>query len=326
MENYTTITDGASLNKIFETALDKLIILMFYTKNNPACRIAKSSFEKSAMNHITSIFCVIDVDKFNGESRFINHNNMPCFDCYYMGNKLGNFAASNDQEIEQIIRTAERYVMTQNNTKNNMNQTQGQNMQMGMGMQSQPQMTALQIQQQIINAAMAQNPAYASQLLSNPMMLQQLVQQQMMRQQMMQQQMMQQQMMQNQMMPNQMMMNQMAGQMPNQMSNQMPNQMPNQMANQMANMMSNMAPSMGGDSNVLPTFQQMQRMFQIWQMMQQMGIINSQTANPANPNGQATPTNAIPETTDPANVIVLPTGDKLIPLPGKQYGLIKKTA
>jgi hypothetical protein len=65
------------------------------------------------------------------------------------------------------------------------------------------------------------------------------------------------------------------------------------------------------DFNIsVPTMQQMQQMFQIFQMMHQMGVLNL-NANPTEKNSDN-------------EEILLPNGDKLIPLSNGKYGLIKK--
>ena len=58
---------------------------------------------------------------------------------------------------------------------------------------------------------------------------------------------------------------------------------------------------------LMPTAQQLQQWFQIFQMMQQMGMLNM---------------NAKPEAPD--ETTILPSGDKIIPLGNGKYGLIKK--
>jgi hypothetical protein len=65
------------------------------------------------------------------------------------------------------------------------------------------------------------------------------------------------------------------------------------------------------DFNIsVPTMQQMQQMFQIFQMMHQMGVLNL----------NATPM----EKNSDNEEILLPNGDKLVPLSNGKYGLIKK--
>lgn len=315
--NFMKIVSSDELNKIFENAGDKLIVLLFFTKNNNDCKRALSAFEKSALNHITSIFCVIDTDKFHGESRYVsNISNMPKIECYYCGNSLGSYPISNEREVEQIIRSGEQYVITQNNMRNNgSNQN---NMMNPMGMVNQmtpqlnqmPQANLMQIQQQILNNAQMQNPMQYQYLMQNPAVLSQLANKQM---QMLQQQ----QMMQTQMMPQMGQLNQMPQQnFFNQMNPLMPS-MPTVNPTPIVTPTTPINPNLplGTTNNAIPTLQQMQQMFQIFQMMQQMGVLNTQAAAPE----------PIKETTTD-NTLVLPTGEKLIPLGNGKFGLIKKSS
>ena len=321
MENFFKITSADELDKIFENGDDKLITLMFFTKHNGECRRALSAFEKSALNHTTSYFCVIDTDKFQEKSRYVsNLNNMPKFECYYAGNTLGSYPTSNEKDIEQIVRSGEQYVMTQNNMKNSgMNQNNMMN-QMGMMAPMQMnQMNPMQIQQQILNQAQMTNSQQFQYLMQNPMVLQQMVQRQMMQQQ----QMMQPQQMMQQQIP-------MMPQMP--MTAQIPitaNNMPNTTQNSIMNSMAAMAQQQNNNTNnVVPSLQQMQTYFQIFQMMQQMGALNMPLQSPIqNQTISDTAINNEITTKEPEseNPIILPNGDKLIPLPGGKFGLIKKT-
>lgn len=299
MENLIRITDANHLNKVFENAGDKLVVIMFYTKTNPGCRRIQPAFERSAQNHMISYFCIVDVDKVEGDSRYMkNTNNLPKLDFYYQGNLLGSYPCSDEKEIEDYVRSAERNVMMQNNMKNNPNnQNNNMNGMMGMNTQINTQMNPAQIRNQIINTAMMQNPMYAAQLQQNPMMLEQLVQRQM---QMQQQQMMQP-MQQPQMNVPQMNMSTMT-QIPQIPAANTP--------------LPNMPILPSGTPNVLPTLEQMQYYLKIFQMMQQMGVLNTNTINNLTMPEPAKPA-------EPDNIIVLPNGDKLMPLPNGKYGLIK---
>ena len=337
MNNFVVVNDASQLDKIFEVAQNKLVVLMFYTKNNPDCRKAKSSFEKSATNHNLSYFCVVDTDKFEGDSKYLNNlGNMPKIDFYYMGTLFGNITYSNDREIEHAIKLGEHYVMTQSNNKtsspNNQNQMPG--------MMNQPQqINPNNVRQQIINTTMMQNPAMAQQLLNNPAMLNNMVQQQI---QLLQQQnvMMQQQ---NSFMPS----------MPTMPSMQtMPtpglNMPTNQQMMSLGQQMSLANPSTTLPPNVVPTFQQMQHMFQIFLMMQQMGVLNIPSTNSTTGVGSTNPTtidthkvplntlntlntqapnqdSLVVTNTEQENIITLPTGEKIISLGNGKFGLIKKS-
>jgi thiol-disulfide isomerase/thioredoxin len=315
MSNLLIITNNNDLNKIFENAHDKLVILMFYIKNNPDCRKAKPIFETLSCSHNITIFCLVDMDKFDGTSRYTRDiNNMPRFDFYYAGNLIGNIATCNERELDECIKSGERNVMTQNNKKNsNINNNQNQ---FGMFNQTgqQQQINPIQIQQQILNNAMAQNPQYANQLMQNPTALQQLVQQQILVLQQQQQQ---------QMMNSQMnMMNTTAVQQVTPVQQVSPIYQQNNGKNDLTSMFQQMSLDNSQINakimEVVPTFQQLHQMLQIFQMLQQMGALNI----PASLNEQKIESKT--ESKD-NTVIELPNGDKLIPLPGGKYGLIKKS-
>lgn len=362
MDNFIKVTDANQLNKIFENAQDKLIILMFFVKN-AECRRALPFFEKAAMNNNISIFCLIDMDKFEGESRYItNATNMPKFDCFYMGNSIGTVSVSTEKEINQFVMYCQQYMMQYNNSKNNMNssmsQFQGQN-NMPMMNQMQP-INIMQLKQQILNSIQMQNPQYYQYLMNNPMALQQLVQQQL--QTMQQNQVLQQQ----QLLQQQMMMQQPVQTVPAiqpiqtiQPPAQTQTQFPMNNINlpvlsptitptasvQLTNQAAALLDTSSAANSVLPTLQQMQHMFRIFQMMQQMGVlhtpvnINQNSQNPSNTNTETTtdpkftmhsspvlpptppPVNSPQQ--DPDNTIILSNGDKLIPLENGKYGLIK---
>lgn len=309
MENnfYNNITSSEELSRIFEGANDKLVILLFYTKHNGECKRAYAAIEKAALNHISTCFCVIDMDKFQGESRFVNSSiNMPRIECFYSGNSIGSSQSSNDKEIENIVRAGEQYVMTQNNTKNN-NINQNNIMTPNMNTPLNP----MQLQQQILNHAQMTNPTQYQYLVQNPTILQQLVQKQM---QYVQQQ-------QSLLMQNQPLM--MPANNPVQLPTAQPFVMqptpaiqPVQTQQQQPLAMAHQLLQANQPASLVPTFQQMQQMFQIFQMMHQMGILNMQPIKSEQSSSVKTEQNVEP--------IILPNGDKLIPLADGKYGLIKK--
>ena len=73
-------------------------------------------------------------------------------------------------------------------------------------------------------------------------------------------------------------------------------------------------------SVVVPTFQQMQQMFQIWETMNQMGILKTTVPpKPVPSQNNSYVAQTVKEE------ITLPSGDKIIPLGDGKYGLIKKS-
>lgn len=293
MTNFIDIGNSNDLQKIFDNAGDKLVVLLFYAKNNAECKRARSALDTSASIHNTSYFCVIDVDSFKGDSRYVNKSaNIPKIDFYYMGNMINCCHLCN--EIEPMIKMCEQHVMTTNNTKNN-HLMQNHTMQSMQSMQPNP----LQIRQQILNNAQMTNPQYYQQLLQNPAVLNQLIQQQMQYTQTMQP-----------VMPV----------MPT-MQSTIPVMQPMQPT----------IPSAVPVDNAEPTFQQMQKMFRIFIMMQQMGAIKIptliNTAEQIQTQSQTqSQVSASSTTADvPDNIITLPDGRIIIPLPDGTFKLIKKT-
>lgn len=338
MNNYTKISTADELHKLIENAQDKLVILMFYTKGNVDCRRMSSAFETCSLKHNLSTFCQVDMDKFQGESRFVNSNiNMPKFDLYHMGSFIGTHMTTNDKDIEGIVRSGEQYVMMQNNMKNNNSQMGGMMIGGQMGgqmpttntmqintMQINP-MQYQQIQQQILNQAQMQSPQQFQFLMQNPAYLQGMVQKQLQQQQMQQQQMQQQQ----QQMPHQMQLT-MQPQMPIQQQQltmqpimsqaSMTTPMPAQNTTTTNSLFQAMS-QLNTDTSMLPTLQQMQQMFQIFQLMQQAGLLTTQppAAAPAPP-----PLEPPKEAYNEKDVVVLPNGDKIIPLANGKFGLVRK--
>ena len=321
--NFINVKDAKQLDQLLEKITDKLVVIMFYTKDNPTCRTTLGHFERLASNHTISYFIAVDMNNLQGDSRYAkNIQSMPKIDYYYMNNMIHSHITTSDKEIEFAIQNAERQILTSNNMKNNnmgMN-TMGMNT---MGMNNISPMQLAQMKQQILNNLKVSNPDQAMYLIQNQQMLHNMAYNQLLQQQMAPAPNM---MTQQQLMPN--MPNMMTTQsIPNMMTTQqsMPNMMapqsiPNMMTAQqsMPNMMAAFAtqsmpiPPNSTDTatNLTPTFQQMQQMFQIWQMMQQMGILNTQQPKTSQNNL-------------PSETIILPNGDKLVPLANGEYALIK---
>lgn len=205
MENPIIIKDCGSLDKIITQVGDKLIVLLFFTKNNPECRKSRVYFDKHAQLNPTIHFCVIDLDNIQGNSKYLgNVNTLPKFNFYFRGSIIGSLSQNDENEFIGLIQKGQRYVL----------------------MQMKGMMPAVT------------QPAFVP---PQPNMI--------------------------------------------------------QLASQLHN------PAL---DSLMPTLQQMQYMFQIFQMMQQLGLISA------------------PEIKKD-DAIELSNGDKLIPLPGGKYGLIKKT-
>ena len=68
MDNLINVTSAVQLHKMIDENRDKLLVLMLFTKNNPECRKAKVSLDKIVGNHSLARFCIVDMDRFDGES------------------------------------------------------------------------------------------------------------------------------------------------------------------------------------------------------------------------------------------------------------------
>ena len=296
MTNFYKILNASSLNKIFDQASDRLIVLMVYSKDNVECRRALAHFEKSASNHLHSVFCLIDIDKFEGNSRYINTmGSLPKFESYFMDDSLGYICTSNPKEIESHIASGENYMMSQlQKNKYNANSV------------------ANQVRQQILNEASFQNPKLYQHYLQNPNALQQAIFDKISHQQYIAPQ--------NPVV---------SGVQPTQYYNpaiNQPQMQPPQPQPQMPQMPPQpMQPQIPQQTLPLQTLPQistdieelnkMQQMFKIFTMLHKIGALNMPDSE--------TPQNVQDNTSKTKDTIILPNGDKLIPLPDGKFGLVK---
>lgn len=239
MSTIITVKSADQFMKVLENAMDKLVAAMFFLKNNPQSRTARQHFERSMNNNSITIFCIIDMDIFEGDDRMITGITVPHCDFYHLSIKIGYYSGSDQKGIEDHIRIAQQYVMKKNNEKNQQQsyyqqQLNQQSRPVERGYISEVQTTVQPVMQSVIQPIM--QPAV------QPVMQQPI------------------------------------GISPT---------------------------SLGMD---LPTFQQMQYFFKIFQMMNEMGVLNM-SATVKNENKE----------------ITLANGDKLVPLADGNYGLIKKT-
>ena len=250
--NLHLIKDVATINKIMPTAQDKLVVLMFYTKNSPQSRTARQCFEHSAQSHMLSVFCIIDIDHYDGKVE----NAPPHIDFYFSGNKIGFSACESQKHIEDSVRAGEQYVMKQMTLKNQQQQQ----------LNSQPQQQPLinSQQQPLISSPQPMynpsppNQGYVQPVYQQPPPVQQPIQQQLF-QQMVQQQVQQ-----------------------------------------------------STDPNDLPSLHHMALMFNVYQKLHQLGLLNM--------NQQISQSDG----SKVEGEEILPSGDKIVPLGDGKYGLIKK--
>nr|AEX62886.1 hypothetical protein mv_R681 [Moumouvirus Monve] len=320
MTNLYKVSNSNELKKVLESGTDKLVVLMFFTKNNSECKRALSYFEKIALNHTITVFCVVDTDKFEGDNAFVNNIKItPSFQAFYMGNNFNQCVTSNEREIETFVVSCEQQVMMQNNMRNNGYNQNNMN-QAGMNnMLSQQNINPMFIRQQILNNAQMSNPMLYQQLMQNPNMLQQYVNQQMMQQPM------------NNMnnmnninninnvptIPQQNMFP-ISAQIMSPQTN--PLSVPTNLVNQTNPPLINN--SMNDDT--LSSIQQMKKWFQIFQMMQSCGLLNTSAKIDQFVDQQITQSTQNNNQSNNGEII-LENGDKIVPLGNGKYGLIKKS-
>lgn len=111
MDNLLYITNAAHINKIFESAINKLIIVLFYIKTTTPCKNAKIIAEKLAKIHTNIIFILIDFENFSGESPYCKDiANLPRFDFFYSKTSLGKYSGYAESNIENNIRYCEHEI------------------------------------------------------------------------------------------------------------------------------------------------------------------------------------------------------------------------
>jgi thiol-disulfide isomerase/thioredoxin len=130
MNNLLNISSEKDLLNLFNNIQDKLIILYFTAKWCGPCKQIKPKYEEFARNHITSIFCIIDIDLYQDVSCKIVQlvSSVPTFDFYFMGNKIATVPGADVNALLQNINACERYVIQMLNVKTQQQiQTKSQN-------------------------------------------------------------------------------------------------------------------------------------------------------------------------------------------------------
>lgn len=115
--NYFKLSDSDKLDNLFKHANDKLVVVMYYSKHNPICRSLEISLAKISKLHPTTIFCIIEMDNFRGDSIFYikSINDLPTFLFYHLQKQIGSGNHKTESEFEFALGKGENYVLTQNN-------------------------------------------------------------------------------------------------------------------------------------------------------------------------------------------------------------------
>ena len=311
--NLNVINNSRELEEVFRTHQEKLISLLMISGHNRDSKMAVHVIKRLSEKHTISIFCIINIDNFKGDSRFVEKNGtVPRLECYYAGNKLAIIYGTQEHEYENAINNAQRMIMGQSTkTRNNQDALQQEldnyimmTQQSQQYMAPQTQYVPPQSQQYIAPQTqqyVAPQPQYVPQQDNQQNQFALLMPQNGQQNQFAQ--------LMNQPIPQNGQQNQFA-----QLMNQSMPQ--NSQQNQFAQLMNQSMPASLGTNSGWPemalpqnndfmsNMQQMQKMFEIFQLMQKMGLISG-----------AEPTES---------TIDLPDGNQVIPLGNGKYGLVKK--
>lgn len=111
MDNYLLINNSRSLDGIFRNIGNKLVIIYYYSKHNNTSIQLANELKKIAAQHSASFFCSVDIDHFNGESRFVDRQaKVPSIQGFYKGNTIGSTMVATEIELNDIIGKTEIYV------------------------------------------------------------------------------------------------------------------------------------------------------------------------------------------------------------------------
>lgn len=112
MDNLLHINNAIHVNKIFDNALDKLIIMLFYVKSNATCKNAKMVAEKIAKIYTNIIFILIDLENFSGESPYCKDiSDLPRFDFFYSKTMFGRYTGYVENNIINNIKWCEQQIL-----------------------------------------------------------------------------------------------------------------------------------------------------------------------------------------------------------------------
>ena len=159
--NLNVINNSRELEEVFRTHQEKLISLLMISGHNRDSKMAVHVIKRLSEKHTISIFCIINIDNFKGDSRFVEKNGtVPRLECYYAGNKLAIIYGTQEHEYENAINNAQRMIMGQSTkTRNENPQQQG--------------LSRIQLQQQFLNQLQNTNPQKYMYLINNQDALQQ---------------------------------------------------------------------------------------------------------------------------------------------------------
>lgn len=286
MSNIEKVKNGNELNKLIETSQDKLVILFLLNSTDVNSKYAKRACESAANKHSNSLFIEINITEFSGDCIYFNIKlivSVPFFQFMYQNTPIGSYNGRDGYELDKNIVAALQYVgsMARQRAPNQWPQQNTYN-QNGFAHDNNKYM---EFQQMILNQC-KQNPQYYNRLMQDQQLLHQTTIQLMSQ-----------------------------SQSQSQSQSPAPQPQPSQHFNPQPTYPQPQLMQKEINNIIVPSFSQMQQMFQIWETMHQMGILNTTVP----PKQTTAPTKPTEET-------ILPNGDKIIPMGDGKYGLIRKNA
>ena len=103
MNNLVEINDERIQTLIDNVHDNRVIFLMAYS-NSIDCKRARQHFEGASIVNSSSLFCVVDTDKFNGRLVYVEKNmGIPTFYAYYKGKYLNRIITSDFLQITNFF-------------------------------------------------------------------------------------------------------------------------------------------------------------------------------------------------------------------------------
>jgi hypothetical protein len=163
MNNLIEINDERIQTLIDNVHDSRVIFLMAYS-NSIDCKRARQHFEGASIVNSSSLFCVVDTDKFNGRLVYVEKNmGIPTFYAYYKGKYLNRIITSDFLQITNFF-----HVMIKSISENQFNTHVQQPVQMQQPVQiQQPVQMQQPVQQPVQMQPSIQQPIHSHTQQSN---------------------------------------------------------------------------------------------------------------------------------------------------------------
>jgi hypothetical protein len=117
-KNYASISNAEQLAKYMELSKQNVVILLIYSQHNPDVNIFRESFITVAGHNRHSIFLMINVDVFQGNSPYVLKTPgsvLPRCEYHYQGNVLASKMFSSQTDLHNSVAEAQRFMMSNQN-------------------------------------------------------------------------------------------------------------------------------------------------------------------------------------------------------------------